>query len=413
MTAPTADRQQRRDEPAEDEQRDEEQQRERDHLGAREVLLHLLAGLLADDLRPADGHARAALEPVDDRLVVRVRAQRDRDVARAPVARDQLARPARLVRVDARDLRPLGGGDDRAQLLPARRASRPAAPSRTSAITSGFADAPVASAIASRAWTASADGGSKSSSESSSPATGPPIAPATNTSRTAPTRKRRRRRNTSRASESSMWERSWGGREWAGQVVMRISSSGVDQAHAHSSLSAIAARSSDATTLSSIPCAKNCQTRSGSAPDSRVTSRDDLAVAGAHAVLDHRVRAGGVALHLEQQHRAVLQQLDVGLAHRGQRLGLRHALGGRAERLDDALVAQLVAGEEQLALRLEEAEQVGLGDAGLARDRLRRGAAVAAERELLHRQRDDLGAPLVGGLAGAGRCREPSSARAG
>ena len=62
----------------------------------------------------------------------------------------------------------------------------------------------------------------------------------------------------------------------------------------------------------------------------------------------------------------------------------------------------VVAGEEELALGLEEPEQVRLRDAGLARDRVGRGSLVAAERELLDRERDDLLAPLLGGLARAG-----------
>ena len=52
----------------------------------------------------------------------------------------------------------------------------------------------------------------------------------------------------------------------------RMRSPGSHHAAAHADRSAIDGRSSDAITLSSIPCAKNCHTCSGSAPDSRVAS---------------------------------------------------------------------------------------------------------------------------------------------
>ncbi len=53
---------------------------------------------------------------------------------------------------------------------------------------------------------------------------------------------------------------------------LRISSVGSHHARAHSSSPAIAWRSSDATTFSSMPLEKNCQTFSGGAPESSVTS---------------------------------------------------------------------------------------------------------------------------------------------
>ena len=122
---------------------------------------------------PPSATCGSALQALDDRLGVRAVAQRHRDVARPPVLRDELVRPARLVRVDARDLRvrPQRARPRASFAWPA--AESAGAPSRTSATTSGVADAPVARAIASRACTASAAGGSKSSSESSSPATRP------------------------------------------------------------------------------------------------------------------------------------------------------------------------------------------------------------------------------------------------
>ena len=132
----------------------------------------------------------------------------------------------------------------------------------------------------------------------------------------------------------------------------------------------------------------------------------DPAVARAHVRPDHGIGAGGIALHLEQQRGPVGQQLlGVSPAHRRQHLVLRDALRRGAERLEDAPVRDVVAGEEELALGLEEPEQVRLRDPGLARDRVGRGALVAAERELLDRERDDLLAPLLGGLARADSLR--------
>ena len=78
------------------------------------------------------------------------------------------------------------------------------------------------------------------------------------------------------------------------------------------------------------------------------------------------------------------------------------AYGGPVERVADLRVGAVHAGEEQLLLGAEEPEQVGLGDAGLARDRLGRGAVQAPDREVADRDLEDLLAALLGGLAGAG-----------
>ena len=81
--------------------------------------------------------------------------------------------------------------------------------------------------------------------------------------------------------------------------------------------SAIAGRSSEAITLSSMPCAKNCQTSSGSAPDSRVTSRDDARrsprarAPGSPGPSTPRSSASGTAARSRSR-----EQLDVGVAHR-------------------------------------------------------------------------------------------------
>jgi hypothetical protein len=62
----------------------------------------------------------------------------------------------------------------------------------------------------------------------------------------------------------------------------------------------------------------------------------------------------------------------------------------------------VVDGEEQLLLGAEQPEQVRLRDARLARDRVGRGAAVAALGELTGRDDEDLLAALPGGLAARG-----------
>jgi hypothetical protein len=69
---------------------------------------------------------------------------------------------------------------------------------------------------------------------------------------------------------------------------------------------------------------------------------------------------------------------------------------------EQLLVGAVAAGEEELALGAEAAEQGRLADAGLAGDRLGRGAVVAADGEMADRDGEDLLAALVGGLAGAG-----------
>jgi len=73
----------------------------------------------------------------------------------------------------------------------------------------GDFDPPVAAPIASRAWTDSAPGGSKSPSDFNRPATGPPTTPATSTRSTAPARTARRRRWRKRARRSSMGNAPW------------------------------------------------------------------------------------------------------------------------------------------------------------------------------------------------------------
>jgi hypothetical protein len=83
-------------------------------------------------------------------------------------------------------------------------------------------------------------------------------------------------------------------------------------------------------------------------------------------------------------------------------LGVAPARGGAAEDGEQLLVGAVAAGEEELALGAEEAEQVRLADAGLAGDRLGRGAVVAADGEMADGDAEDLLATLLGGLADAG-----------
>jgi hypothetical protein len=120
--------------------------------------------------------------------------------------------------------------------------------------------------------------------------------------------------------------------------------------------------------------------------------------------LDVGVGARDLPLHLHQDRVAVREQLlDVRLAHLVHALlRVGRAFGGAPEDGEQLLVGAVAAGEEELALGAEEAEQVRLADAGLAGDRLGRGAVVAADGEMADRDGEDLLAALLGGLAGAG-----------
>ena len=62
---------------------------------------------------------------------------------------------------------------------------------------------------------------------------------------------------------------------------------------------------------------------------------------------------------------------------------------GRLHRPHDAVGDQVVGGDEQVLLGSEQAEQVGLGDAGPLGDGLGRGAGVAAAGELGHGRGED------------------------
>ena len=96
------------------------------------------------------------------------------------------------------------------------------------------------------------------------------------------------------------------------------------------------------------------------------------------------------------------EQLDVGVAHRGEHVGVRRCggrvelVGGACEGLRDALEAALDRGEEQLALAAEQAEHVRLRDADLPGDPVDGGAVQAAVRELVDRRLDQR-VPALGG----------------
>ncbi|CAA9497762.1 MAG: hypothetical protein AVDCRST_MAG30-1727 [uncultured Solirubrobacteraceae bacterium] len=61
----------------------------------------------------------------------------------------------------------------------------------------------------------------------------------------------------------------------------------------------------------------------------------------------------------------------------------------------------LVAGEEELLLRAEQAEEVRLRDPGVAGDRVGRGRGVARAGEVAGRLGDDV-LPALGGAAAGG-----------
>src|SRR5439155_21368632 len=95
---------------------------------------------------------------------------------------------------------------------------------------------------------------------------------------------------------------------------------------------------------------------------------DELAVAGADDLPDLCVVAVRVRLHLRAEPSPVLEQAHVGSAHRVERLLAGLAGGGLAEELEGPAQAAADAFEIQLLLGAEQAENVGLRDAGLARD---------------------------------------------
>ena len=127
---PDEERQQRGDRAAKDHQREDEEDREGERLGLREVLGDLLA-----DLRPGDGRA-AGLDPGEAAerrldalaglLAVVAVADVDGEKARMPVARDERARRPRVVQRGARLRDARVGGDELDDPLQRRAAARAA-----------------------------------------------------------------------------------------------------------------------------------------------------------------------------------------------------------------------------------------------------------------------------------------------
>ena len=108
----TADqeRQKRRDQAPEEEQRKQEEQRESEHLGAAQVGLGLLVHLFLGQRLSPDRHTRLSVQLVGDarrRVLLSLvvgRPQRNRDVGRVAVVRDEVVRSRVVVARDALDL---------------------------------------------------------------------------------------------------------------------------------------------------------------------------------------------------------------------------------------------------------------------------------------------------------------------
>src|SRR5206468_9999831 len=125
---------------------------------------------------------------------------------------------------------------------------------------------------------------------------------------------------------------------------------------------------------------------SGDALDEPVELGELLACHGSHL----GVLTGGVGLHLEHERVAVAAEVEVGLAHGEEDVAPRIGRGSLLEHLQDAPIATADRLEEELLLRPEKAEEIGLGDAGAASDVLRRSAVKTAARELDHGRLEDL-----------------------
>ena len=400
---------------AEDEEGDDEEDREGERLGPRQVLLHLRPDLLADDGAAAERDPRLARRALL-RAAPRCRRRRRRRGTsrrgrwsarrgrRAPAGRRRGRRSPARRRGRAAPRR-------RARSSPLLAASRPAAPSRTRAITSGAADAPVAAVSRSRAWTASAAGGSKSSCESRRPATGPPSTPASATARKPAASTARRRRKSSWASESSI-PGSDEGCEW---LLSREAKKRAGLRPPPSPGRAGSARPGPPSAAAHGSAVRRSR--------SQVERGDHVEQHPVREELPHLVglRAGQPADELRPARRSTRGRRpgSPGPSRRRSSASGRAACGGpaagrcrprpsscsasaggtpRAASSNvraDALVHLGVAGEEEPALGAEEPEQVGLRDAGVARDRLGRGAVVAAEREVPIAISHDLLAPLA------------------
>ena len=147
-------------------------------------------------------------------------------------------------------------------------------------------------------------------------------------------------------------------------------------------------KSTAAATLSSIPCAKNACISRGEALESSWTLRWS-AENSSRTVSRTRDRTRGVALELDQEQRAVLEERRVGQGDRSERALALHGLA-RLVAPDRILEGEAGAAEaaphdgaEQLLLGAEQLEDVRLGDAGCPGDRLGRRAHEPASRELM------------------------------
>ena len=91
----------------------------------------------------------------------------------------------------------------------------------------------------------------------------------------------------------------------------------------------------------------------------------------------------------------VLDGLRVRVADRLERVRAGRAGSGGTERVERPCEAVVDDGDEELLLRPEEAEEVGLRDARAARDRVGGRAVEPAQRELDVRGLEDGDAPFV------------------
>ena len=380
-----------------------QEDREREQLGARDVLGDLVADLLLGELAAADvtpgTRSRRLLHAVRARRVTSVAERRDH-VGGAAVLRHERAVAAALVA--RRRSRCPGPG------TPSRPARACPAPARSPPARRAARARPCP-ATRSRRWRARRRGsrapprpaGRRSRRPSRAARTpGPPKKPATSTTTSEPHRKRRRRRWIRRARRSSIVSR--GGSIASSSIVLRLDPAGGPLLARREHLEV---ERRDHVEQHPVGEERPQLRRLGARRLGDLAH--EVGVALAHPRLDLGVGGGRVALHLEQQRGAVGEQVRVGLAHRRHPLLGRQAARRLGERLGDPPVHHLVAGEEQLALGVEEPEQVRLRDPRLARDLVGRGAVVAAQREVLDRDLDDLAAALGGRSARSGGGHAP------
>ena len=120
-----------------------------------------------------------------------------------------------------------------------------------------------------------------------------------------------------------------------------------------------------ASTFMSIPFAKNRAIVTRSAPGDGLDVVDEPAVPACGGLADvHVLDRGGVRLELALEHRMVfLDGNGICFADCMQRVGAGLTGSRRTKRLECAREAVVDHGDEELLLRAEEAEEVGLRDA--------------------------------------------------